>query len=109
MYKPAIFHLKIKNIKKIYENKLFKIIREKKQKLKKNRNFVDISLIFNIYNKIDKQNYSFTEKHPMRFFDSSEIEYLSKKYFHLSQHISNYSELKPNKKILQASTILISK
>ena len=108
-YKPAIFHLKIKNIKSIYENNSFKIIREKKQKLNKSKKFVDVSMIFNIYNKINQKRYNFIEKHPMRFFSTIEIEKFSKKYFYLSQHLSNYSNSKPSKNKWQASTILVRK
>jgi SAM-dependent methyltransferase len=108
-YKPAIFHLKIKNIKSIYESNLFKIIREKKQILDKKKKIVNVSMIFNIYNKINKKTFNFIEKHPMRFFDNSEIEKFSQKYFYLSQHLSGYSDSKPSKNKWQASTILIRK
>lgn len=66
-------------------------------------------MIFNIYNKINKKTFNFIEKHPMRFFDNSEIEKFSQKYFYLSQHLSGYSNSKPSKNKWQASTILIRK
>lgn len=108
-YKPAVFHLKIKDIKQTYENSDFKIIREKIQVMSKKKNYVKVTFKLNIHNKKNKNNKYFEEKHPMRFFNSFEIEKLSKKYFNTVQHLSNYSNLKPNKRNWQASSILIRK
>tara|TARA_B100000795_G_C22787496_1_gene435289 strand:- start:1234 stop:2001 length:768 start_codon:yes stop_codon:yes gene_type:complete len=108
-YKPAVFHLKIKDIKQTYENSDFKMTREKIQKMNKKKNYVDVTFKFQIYNKKNKKNHFFEEKHPMRFFDTNDIEKFSKKYFNISQHLSGYSNSKPNKKKWQASSILIRK
>ena len=45
----------------------------------------------------------------MRFFDTKDIEKFSKKYFFAKQHLTNYSNVKPNKKNWQSSSILIRK
>jgi SAM-dependent methyltransferase len=110
-YKPAVFHLKIKDIKQTYENSDFKIIREKIQVMNKEKNYVNVTFKLNIYNKKNKNKNKkhFEEKHPMRFFNSFEIEKFSKKYFNIVQHLSNYSNSRPSKKNWQASSILIRK
>ncbi len=108
-YKPAVFNLKIKNITQTFENRFFKIERRKIQKMYKSKNFVDVTFEFEIYNKKTKKNYFFSEKHPMRFFDTKDIERLSKKYFYIKQHLSNYTNQKPSKKRWQSSSILVRK
>jgi SAM-dependent methyltransferase len=108
-YKPAVHYLKIKDIKQTYENLDFKIIREKTQTMNKKKNYVNVIFKFNVYNKKNKKNHYFEEKHPMRFFSTSEIEKFSKKFFNIKQHLSGYSNSKPSKKKWQASSILIRK
>ena len=108
-YKPAVFHMKIKDIRQTYENTHFKIVREKIQKMNKKKNYVNVVFKLNVYNKKNKIKKIFKETHPMRFFNTSEIEKFSKKYFNVISHLSNYSNSKPNKKNWQASSILIRK
>ena len=108
-YKPAIFYLKIKNLKQTYENSNFKVTREKIQVMKKEKNYVNVTFKLHIYNKKSKTKKNFEEKHPMRFFSTSEIEKFSKKYFNTIEHLSNYTNSKPNKKNWQASSILMRK
>lgn len=108
-YKPAVFFLKIKNITQVYENRFYKIIRKKKQKMYKSKKYVDVTFEFDIYNKKTKKHYFFSEKHPMRFFSLKDIEELSKKHFRVKQHLTNYSNMKPNKRNWQSSSILIRK
>ena len=108
-YKPAVFHMKIKDIRQTYENTRFKIVREKIQKMNKKKNYVNVVFKLNVYNKKNKIKKRFKETHPMRFFNTSEIEKFSKKYFNVVRHLSNYSNTKPNKKNWQASSILMRK
>ena len=108
-YKPAVLFLKIKNITQVYENKNYKVIRKKIQKMYKSKNYVDVTFTFNVYNKKTKKKYFFSEKHPMRFFTTKDIEKFSKKYFYVKQHLTNYSNKKPNKRNWQSSSILVRK
>ena len=108
-YKPAVHYLKIKDIKQKYENSDFKMVREKVQTMNKEKNYVNVIFKFHIYNKKNKKNHYFEERHPMRFFTTRDIEKFSKKYFITKQHLSGYSNSKPSKKKWQASSILIRK
>ena len=77
--------------------------------MNKKKNYVNVVFKLNVYNKKNKIKKRFKETHPMRFFNTSEIEKFSKKYFNVVRHLSNYSNTKPNKKNWQASSILMRK
>jgi len=77
-FTPAVYHLRPETRKKIVENDQIKEIRDAEPVIHDTLNVIDVNYHVIIINKSTQQVQEFTEKHPMRHFSISEIDFLAK-------------------------------